>query len=298
MIRVIYNDADITGIVTACSVEKNISAAGMQATVTVICSPPDRYLPRINPVCGRRVDVELNGERVFRGTVERVAFSSDTLSIVIVCFDIASRLAKNEVYAALTGTADGITKTVCRLAGLPAGTIYEKSGKLFIPPSTGLTALAAIKKAYGGNCVIDAVDGRVCVSQPRRKVVALKSALLLGVTAEDSAENIVNSVEVIGYKGRTDAVANDSASIAAYGLRRRYMSLQGARGTAVTTAKSGIVSPVTRAAATVAGNTAVTCGAIAVFDAAAWGLSGEYMVASVRHNVSDGVFTTEIGMVR
>jgi len=238
------------------------------------------------------------GVTLFDGYIERLSFSSDSLCITMLCFDRSSLLAKNEVYRAFYGTPAAIAAKVCGLVGLECGSLWHKSGSLYLPPSCGCTAFSVIRRAYGQQCVVETQNGRVVIFAPGQDSFTLRSAVLLQAEARHSTEDMVNRAVILGYKNRVEASAEHSGDIVSYGLRQRCYTLSGARAGASSQAADHLQRLQQQASVTLLGNTAARCGARVTMDSPAYGVSGEYLITAVTHRVSGGLFTTTLGMVK
>lgn len=296
MIQVFYKGIEITGITTACRMEKSISAAGAQAQVTAICTPLDVFMPKINPACGNEIIIRSQDEVMFAGTIERLSFSSDALTVTMVCFDKASALAKNELYGSFSGTAASVAQRVCHKLGLPTGGLWQKPGQVFIPAGCAMSCHSIIRQAYDGRCVILWQDDRLSILEPGAHTATMPAGALLGAVARHSVESMVNRAEIIGYKGRKDAVAQNGGDIAAYGLRQKVYSLAGARSTAARQAKSHLRGRARQAEVTLLEGGSIRCGQRLDLDLPDYGITGGWIVSAVSHEVSNGMLLTSLSL--
>lgn len=296
MITVLRKGYDITGMTVSCRVDRSISAAGAQASVTVIYSVTDIYMPRINPACGDDVVIKDGDSVIFDGIVERLEFSAGSLAVTMICFDKASLLAKNEIYATFSGSPGNIAAKVCGLLGLTAGQIWQKPGSVYIPAGCAASAYSIIRTAYDGKCVTMWNGGKLDILEPGARQAQIGSDALLEATARHSVEAMVNRAEIIGYKGRTDGVAQSAGDISAYGLRQRVYSLTGARSTAARQALSYIGGLGRQASVTVLGGQNIFCGDSVELGFAEYGINGKWIVSSSGLMVQGGVATTALGL--
>lgn len=296
MIEVYRKGINMTGLMTQCQVDRNLSAAGSQATLTAVCAPGDYYIPKINPELGEAVRIDWDGQPLFEGTVERVSFASDGLSVSLVCFDAASRLAKNELYGVFSGRPDAIATKVLGALALTPGQLWAPPERMFIPAGCAMSAHQIIRQAYGGRCALVCTGETVDILEPGARSVTLSSDALLAGTAVLSAEGVVNRAEIIGYKGRKDACGQNADSIAAFGLRQKVFSLQGARSTASRQAAGHLSGPSRQAEITLLGGSAVQCGDSLTLGWAEYGLGGTWQVSRVCHQIAAGVMTTRLSL--
>ncbi len=298
MRQVTLKGSDITALLTDVRVEHDLAAAGKTATLQVVHAPNDRFLYKINPSCGDAVTITWDDVPLFSGTIERVQFSSDALTLRLVCFEDSCRLAQNEIFRTFFDRPATVAAAVIEAVGLRPGSLWDKSGEVLLAASTGQSALSLLRRAYGGDCVVSMCDGAVCVTRPGAQSFVLNQEVLLAAEAEQSVEEMVNRAAVIGYQDSVQGSAQASGDIAAYGLRQRIYTLSGAKSTAQATAQDALQSLHTQASITLPGAPEVLCGARVAVQQPLWGIEGSYTVAHVRHHMADGLFTTTMGMVK
>ena len=296
MIRVMRKGLDHTGLAISCRIERSLLAAGGEARVGFVCAPRDRYLPKLNPACGDGIEIFWGETPLFSGRAEGVQFSSDGMSMSLTCFDGASALAKNELYAAFSGTPEGIAGKVLAALGMPVGVLWAPGGGVFIPASCGLSGLGIIRQAYGGRCAVQWNAGKVDILEPGAREIALFDQTLLSGTAALSVGEMVNRAVVIGYKGRADGMAENGGNIAAFGLRQRVFSLSGARSTARSQASGHLRGAVRTARVRLLGGVAAMCGDSLWLGWPEYGLEGRWLVTAVSHLAQAGVLETTLGL--
>ena len=296
MIRIMRKGLDHTGLAISCRIERSLLAAGGEMRIEFICAPRDRYLPKLNPACGDEVEVFWGETLLFSGIAEGAQFTSDGMSVTLTCLDGASALAKNELYAAFSGTPEAIAGKVLAALGIPAGEIWAAGDKVFIPASCAQSGLSILRQAYGGRCAVAWNDGKVDVLEPGAREIALSEQTLLSGTASVSVGKMVNRAVVIGYKGRRDGLAENGSDIGAFGLRQRIFSLSGARSTARSQAAEHLRGAVRTAQVRLLGGVAAMCGDSLRLGWPEYGLKGRWMVTAVSHLVQAGVLETTLGL--
>ena len=147
MSSVIWKGRDITGLVLSVTVEHDLAAAGREARVQALCAPQDGRFAPLNPTCGDAVTVTAAGAELFAGRVERVEWDSAGTRLELVCLEPSALLANNEVYRAFSGRPADIAAQLCRLCGLPVGSLWDKPGSVFLPPTCGKSLLALLREA-------------------------------------------------------------------------------------------------------------------------------------------------------
>jgi len=296
MIRVMRKGLDHTGLAISCRIERSLLAAGGEARVGFICAPRDRYLPKLNPACGDTVEIFWDETPLFSGTAEGAQFSSDGMCVTLTCFDAASMLAKNELYAAFSGTPEAIAGKVLAALGIKAGEIWAAGGGMFIPASCAQSGLSILQQAYGGRCAVAWNGGKVDILEPGAREIALSEQTLLSGTASVSVGQMVNRAVVIGYKGRKDGMAEHGGDIEAFGLRQRVFGLSGARNSTRNQAQSHLRGEARTAQAHLLGGMAAMCGDSLRLEWPEYGLEGRWLVTAVLHQVQAGVLETTLGL--
>lgn len=298
MTQILWQSRDITGLVVSATVEQTLSAAGREAILTAVYAPGDSRFSLLNPACGDGVVIYQEGTVLFRGKVERVSWSSDSLAVTLICYDVSSLLAKNEFYRAFSGTPSQIAATLCTLCGLPIGSLWAKSGRFWIAPSCGRTAFSVLQEVYGNQCVTESQNGAVMIRQQGAALYTLRTEAPFSISAAHSCEALVTGASVISGAGKVKAAVYQAGLEAQYGRRRQVFSLNGSQRGAAEQARARLNSLSRTGQITIPGDTGVRCGARIQPDKGSFGLAGSYLIASVLHSIRAGSFTTTIGMVQ
>ncbi len=297
MTRITWNAQDITQLVTLVTVEQSMAAAGREARLCAIYAPGDSRFSLLNPACGDAVAVEAEGTALFSGTIERVEWDSQSMLLTMICFESSSLLAKNEVYRAFSGTPKEIATALCRACGLPVGSLWDKPGRLFLPPACGRTLFSILREAYGEQCITESREGALVVRQAGTEQYDLHSGGVFSLQSAHSCEGVVTGASVISAKGSTLAAVTQPQWEAQYGLRRRVYTLTGAQSGAAAQARGHLTGPGYTGTMVLPGDPAIRCGALVNPDQGAYGLGRQSIIQRVAHRLEAGVFTTTIGMV-
>lgn len=298
MTQILWNDRDVTDFTTNVTVEQNVSAAGREAVLSLIYAPEDSRFSLLNPACGESVTVVQMGETLFHGLIERAAWSSDGCAVTLICYDASSRLAKNSLYQAFSGTPAQIAARLCQLCGLVSGSLWNKAGLCWIPPACGRSAFSLLREAYGNECVVETRKDAVTVRPLGATQYVLRTDSLFSVSAANSCEGMITGVSVISGAGAVKASVRQTQLEAQYGQRRQAVSLSGSQSGAAAQARSRLTGLARSGQITIFGDPAVVCGARIQPDKGSFGLSGNYLITSVTHRIQAGIFTTTMGMVQ
>lgn len=297
MTTILWNQQDISALVTSVTVDQNLTAAGREARITAIYAPADSRFSRLNPACGDAVAVTAENKALFSGKIERVEWDSDDLLLTMVCLEVSALLAKNEIYRTFSGTAKEIATALCQSCGLTPGQLWDKPGSLFIPPSCGRTLFSILRQAYDDQCVTESLGDALVVRPTGVQTYQLHTGAVFSLHAAQHCAEVVSGAEIISARGDTLASAEHSQWAAAYGPRRRVYALNGQQGQAQDQALACLSGPARTGQITLPGDPDIPCGALVIPEAGQYGLQGEYLIQRVLHRLEEGVFTTTIGMV-
>lgn len=298
MTRITWKTQDITHLVTLVTVEQSMVAAGREARIGAIYAPGDSRFSLLNPACGDAVAVTAGGTTLFSGTIERVEWDSQSMLLTMICFEPSSLLAKNEIYRAFSGTPKEIAAALCHACKLPIDSLWDKPGKLFIPPSCGRTMFSILREAYGEHCITESKDGALVVRPVGAESYDLHYGAVFSLTSAHSCENLVTGASVISAKGETLAAVTQPQWESDYGLRRRVYAQTGAQSQAAAQAQQHLIAPAFTGEMVLPGDPDIRCGAFVTPNQGMYGLGRQYMIQRVLHRLESGIFTTTIGMVK
>lgn len=294
--RVWLEEREITGLCTRVTVEKSVEAAGASCEVLLVCAPMDSRLPRLDPACGQWIAVTEERETLFSGRIERVSYDAAALRLSLLCYDPAGLLVKNHCRGPYSGTPEAITRQLCRECGLEPGEIWSGDGQTVqLGRVCGRVVYRTICNLYDDGCVVDYRDGKVQVYPKGQSRAVLESGRLVGLTARNDSQEVVNRVRVY-RKGMLDAESADQTSIQRLGLRSRdvYLSLQYEDGQQQ--AQAGLMGVSRQARLVFTGRSPVKCGQIVALDKPLMGVYGDYLVTQVLWQQEKGLITTELGV--
>ena len=256
--RVWLEEREITGLCTRVTVEKSVEAAGASCEVLLVCAPMDSRLPRLDPACGQWIAVTEERETLFSGTPE------------------------------------AITRQLCRECGLEPGEIWSGDGQTVqLGRVCGRVVYRTICNLYDDGCVVDYRDGKVQVYPKGQSRAVLESGRLVGLTARNDSQEVVNRVRVY-RKGVLDAESADQTSIQRLRSRDEYLSLQYEDGQQQ--AQAGLIGVSRQARLVFTGRSPVKCGQIVALDKPLMGVYGDYLVTQVLWQQEKGLITTELGV--
>lgn len=298
MTRVSWKGRDITDLVTLVTVEHHMDAAGREALVNALYAPGDSRFALLNPACGDAVTISAGNQTLFSGSIERLSWDTDSLTLTMVCQEPSALLAKNEVYRAFSGTAKEITAALCRICGLGVGQLWDKPGTLWVPPSCGRTLFSVLKEVYGPRCITESDGDALTVRQAGTRSYRLHCDEALALDSDHSCDGLVTGAAIISARGSTLASAVQPQWEETFGLRRRVYALSGSSSQAQEQAKACLTPPAYTGRLLLPGDPLLPCGALVTPDRGDYGLAGEYLIRWVLHRLEAGVFTTEVGMVR
>ncbi len=292
-------DRAVHTICTALSMGSSVDTAGAWAQCDLISVPNDYFSAKINPRCGDSLRIERDGTVLFSGTVERVSAVGESGVVTVRAYDTAALLAKNEVYALLSGSPSGIMAKALALSGIPQGELYGGEGSFALAPSTGMTVFDIFRAVYADTAfTYTDQNGAVAVGRRGEHSFELREDLLLGVSSDYDGQAMVNSSEVIGYMGARLASAQNQSDMLQLGKRHRIYTLNGAKSTAQRTANSALSGVVDSAVIVTTGLPHALVGAAVTVDKPIYGLSGRYICSAVKHLVRSGIFLTETELIR
>lgn len=297
MSSVIWKGRDITGLVLSVTVEHDLAAAGREARVQALCAPQDGRFAPLNPTCGDAVTVTAAGAELFAGRVERVEWDSAGTRLELVCLEPSALLANNEVYRAFSGRPADIAAQLCRLCGLPVGSLWDKEGSVFLPPTCGKSLLALLREAYGGDCVIESRGEALVVRRPGAQTHIPGSGGVYSLRAAHSCENAVTGACVISPQGQTLAQAVQTEWEARIGPRRRAYVLEGAKSGAEGQALGHLAGVAQSGTLVLPGDPALRCGDDLQLALGQYGLGGTYRIRWVQHRLEAGTFFTTLGVM-
>ena len=294
--RVWLEDTEVTGLWTRVTVDREVTAAGAEAQVTLVCAPMDSRLPRLDPACGQWVRVRQAEELLFTGRVEQVRYDAARLALTLLCFDPASLLAKNHCRGPYSGTPARITRQLCALCGLEPGDIWEDDGQTVqLGAAFGRNCYRVIRNLYHDRCTVEYRNGQVHVYPLGAEETVLSGGQLVGLTACNSGQEAVNRVQVYS-QGRLAAQYTDEESLLRLGLRSRDEHRSEDYPSAAEQARAGIRGESRQARLTVAGRSPVKCGQLVTLDRPLMGVYGTYLVKQVTWICEKGLITTELGV--
>jgi hypothetical protein len=201
------------------------------------------------------------------------------------------------VYRAFSGRPADIAAQLCRLCGLPVGSLWDKPGSVFLPPTCGKSLLALLREAYGGDCVIESRGEALVVRRPGAQTHIPGSGGVYSLRAAHSCENAVTGACVISPQGQTLAQAVQPEWEARIGPRRRAYVLEGAKSGAEGQALGHLAGVAQSGTLVLPGDPALRCGGDLQLALGQYGLGGTYRIRWVQHRLEAGTFFTTLGVM-
>ena len=296
MTRVTWNAWDITELVLSVIVEQSAEAAGREARVQALYAPEDARFIHLNPACGDAVTVTAADAELFSGRVERVAWDSDGMHLELVCLEPSALLAKNEVYRAFSGSPKAIATELCRLCALPVGSLWDKPGNVFLPPTGARSLLALLREVYGGACITESRAGALVVRPVGERTWVPETMGVHALRAAHSCEGMVTGASVVSAQGKTLAAVTQTEWETMVGPRRKVYTLVGAQSGAAEQALEHLHGMARTGQFELPGNPDLRCGDIVQLSLGQYGLGGAYRITWVAHRLEAGTFTTTLGV--
>ena len=216
---------DITQLIQKFEWSGSYEQACRKLTFSVLASPYDKSIPKVDIQCGNVVRLFEEGKELFRGYIQSRDMSYNSNSINYMALDGGTYVLRNElVYNFKNKTAEQITKQVCNDLGIQAGNIastnQSMSKKFF-----GKGAYDIIMTAYtyastktNKKYMCRMNEGKLDVIEKGKIVLDLSFENGSNITESNFSEDITNMVNKVRvYSGEEQFVkeisnANDIKS--------------------------------------------------------------------------------------
>lgn len=291
--KLIVNGRDFTSLCVGLTLEDNIYAASAVLTARIVFENHNGYLPPLFAFCGDDVVLEDKGQ-VFRGCVSEVEVIGKEGVFEITAYDKGHLLAKNDVYGIFSSNCVENARKALRQAGLAAGELPDKRCRSFVSYG-GMTAKAVIDESYGEGYFTEYEGDRLNVCKVGERSVGLSPSMMFDIRSVESVDDMVNMVSLTNSKHRVIYNTESSEDINKYGKYHKYRQIS-RNESGAQVARSMLKGVHKSASVIMGGEFALKKGRSVVFDLERYGLVGSYIIESVRHEITDGVHTTGIGV--
>ena len=230
------SNTDITQLVKNVSWSGSYQQACRKLSFSVLASPYDKNIPKVNIECGYMIRLFEDDTELFRGYIQSKNISYNSSSIEYMALDGGTYVHRNElVYNFKNLSAEEITSKVCNDLGVQTGNIAStnlKMDKKFFGVSGYDIIMTAYTHASAKNnkkymCTMD--KGLLNVIEKGKVVLDLSfenGSNILDSEFSEDISNMVNSVKVYnGDKQLVKTIKNDS-DIKSYGTFSKVLKLE------------------------------------------------------------------------
>lgn len=234
MMKLVVNNTDITEIVGDITWSGDYQQAARQLDFSVIVSPYDKTLPKINIPIGAKITFYVDNKEVFRGCIfsRDKSYNGNTMSFT--AYDNAIYLLKNENSYNFKGvTAESATKRVCSDFNIPTNSIISTGisiNKKFIGVNLYEIIMSCYTLASQSNSkkyMLQAKEGRINVIQKGNITLDLvfeNGINLLDSSYSESIDNIVNRVRIVDKDGNKIKDVTDNDLLSTYGSFQKVIT--------------------------------------------------------------------------
>lgn len=227
---------DMTQLIQKVEWSGAYNQACRKLTFSVLASPYDKSIPKVNIRCGHMIRLLEEDKELFRGYVQSRDISYNSNSINYMALDGGTYVLRNElVYNIKNMSAEEIASKVCKDLGIPAGNLAktgEKMDKKFFGKGgydiimTGYTyAATKTKKKY--MCVMN--KGSLDVIEKGSIVLDLSFENGSNILESDYSEDITNMINKVKvYNGDEQFVKeiSNSEDMKLYGVFSKVLKLE------------------------------------------------------------------------
>ena len=207
---------DITQLIIKAEWSGSYQQACRKLTFSVLASPYDTSIPRVDIQCGYVVRMFEDDKELFRGYIQSRDISYNSNSINYMALDGGTYVLRNElVYNFKNKTAEEITKQVCNDLGVPAGNLASTNqtmdkkffgkGAYDIIMTAYTYASAKTNKKY--MCLMD--KGQLNVIEKGEVVLDLAFEEGVNITDSNFSEDISNMVNKVKVYSSEETFVKD-----------------------------------------------------------------------------------------
>lgn len=234
MIKLIVNNTDITEIVGDITWSGDYQQAARQLDFSIIVSPYDKTLPKVNIPLGAKATFYVDNKEVFRGYVfsRDKSYNGNTMSFT--AYDNAIYLLKNEnSYNFKDVTAESATKRVCNDFDIPTNSIISTGisiNKKFIGVNLYEIIMSCYTLASQSNSkkyMLQDKGGSINVIEKGNITLDLvfeNGVNLLDSSYSESIDNMVNRVRIVDKDGNLIKDVTDNDLLSTYGSFQKVIT--------------------------------------------------------------------------
>ena len=220
---------DITGIVTTASISGDYQQAARTLSFSKVSSYTDQDVPVIDIALGASVILKDSGKVLFDGFVTSSTRSTYGSTTDYTCLDRGFYLKRNKgIYKFENKTPEDITAVIASEYGLSLGTVAKTGVQIsrnFLGGGNTLydiivTAYTLASEKNSKQYHVGFVADKLCViekTDKNKSVVIKGGSNLMGATATDSIENLVNNIKIVDSDGATIKELGDDKAVKDYG---------------------------------------------------------------------------------
>lgn len=234
MIKLIVSNTDITEIVGDITWSGDYQQAARQLDFSIIVSPYDKTLPKVNIPLGAKATFYVDNKEVFRGYVfsRDKSYNGNTMSFT--AYDNAIYLLKNEnSYNFKDVTAESVTKRVCNDFDIPTNSIISTGisiNKKFIGVNLYEIIMSCYTLASQSNSkkyMLQDKGGSINVIEKGNITLDLvfeNGVNLLDSSYSESIDNMVNRVRIVDKDGNLIKDVTDNDLLSTYGSFQKVIT--------------------------------------------------------------------------
>ena len=217
---------NISQVVTKAAWSGSISEAARKLELSIVSSPTDIYLPKINIQCGNMLKMlDDSGVELFQGYIFSREKSLNDSDLSVVAFDGLVYLLKSKgSYNIKKMTAEAFTQKVCGELGIAIGSL-AKTGIAQNHIFDGATIYEAIVEMYSNASKQNGKKYKLVMNQDKLSVIDVGSTIatttlkyLSDAKHSESIENMINRVKVYNDKQKYIKTVENKDNIKKYGI--------------------------------------------------------------------------------
>lgn len=224
------NAIDITKAVVSTTWSGSTEQAARTAEIAVINAPYDPNVKKLKLkiAAGDILSLYEDGKNIFYGEVKTIEKKNAVGTVNYQAMDMMDHLLRTNIIKKFKGkTAERIVELLCQKYGIPKGTIVKTKAiikKLIIDGNSIYEAIMiAYRKASrqtGEKYICYMKGNKFCVGIKGtivKKLVYSEKENITDVTYTESAEDIINTVEIYNDKGKKIGEVKNKMSLERYG---------------------------------------------------------------------------------
>lgn len=299
--RLTMGGTDVTELAESITTSGSEKECARTLKAEIVQSPTDKNIPTVSLENGMTVRFEADGQSL-TGVVLSVARSTASSRVTVTAKDLGIYVKRNQAaFKVKNATAEAAASALCAKYGMPVGSLAP-TGFVFGRYYMGVSLHDAIMTGYA---LAAAVNGKAYMLRMDGETVSVieKGATLACVIAEgenlmeatysESAENVVNRVEVYDKKGNLKQTVNGDTSI---GVLSEIIVASSSLEESIAAANETIQKSGVKRSGTVQnlGNPACISGNAVLVRESFTGLYGRFFISSDTHTWKNGIYTNKL----